>query len=159
VVGLVLHEQDFKNNQFTQSGMIQSKRSGGFDINGIVEAFFAPISCGELITPPGLNSDNRTTKPLTEHPNPVLADTTHKPCTGICDKPAESRSTDPWKPQVNVSCNACSTCKQEDCACNLWKRKSGTPPGQMLPDWEFEAQQGTKQEKADGFEYSCFCTQ
>jgi hypothetical protein len=56
----VLHQQDFQNNQFTQAGVIQSIKSGGFDINAVVQAFFAPIGCEEPVqtaaqaTPPVL---------------------------------------------------------------------------------------------------------
>jgi len=43
----VLNQQDFRNGQFTESGTIQSKKSGGFTINATVLTFFAPIACGE----------------------------------------------------------------------------------------------------------------
>ena len=48
VITRVLHQQDFKENQYNESGTIQSKRSGGFVINGTVQTFFAPISCSEV---------------------------------------------------------------------------------------------------------------
>jgi len=55
VITRVLHQQDFKNGQFLETGTIQSKKSGGFVINGTAQTFFAPISCGELMqtTAPG----------------------------------------------------------------------------------------------------------
>jgi len=43
VITRVLHKEDFQNNQFTISGVIQSKKSGSFALNGLAEAFFAPI--------------------------------------------------------------------------------------------------------------------
>src|SRR5581483_6291901 len=48
VITRVLHQQDFHNGQFSHTGLIQSKKSGGFTINGTVETFFAPISCTDL---------------------------------------------------------------------------------------------------------------
>ncbi len=38
-----LHKEDFPNGQFTISGTIQSKQTGGFVLNGLAEAFFAPV--------------------------------------------------------------------------------------------------------------------
>jgi len=48
VITRVLHQQDFQNGQFSHTGVIQSKKSGGFTINGTVETFFAPITCSDL---------------------------------------------------------------------------------------------------------------
>jgi YD repeat-containing protein len=44
----LLHKQDFQNGQFTERGIIQSKRSGGFTLNGLVQAFFAPVAGSEI---------------------------------------------------------------------------------------------------------------
>jgi hypothetical protein len=154
----VLHQQNFQGGQFVEAGVIQSKQSGGFDIKATVQTFFAPIQFsgpGNVALNEGGIKENSD-----EHPIPVIAeDTQHKPCTGTCGKTVEGRSTDPWKPETYVSCKACSTCTQQNCGCNLWKRKGGTPPGGMYPDWEFEAQQGKQAEKDATYEYSCFCTQ
>ena len=48
VVTRTLHQQDFQNGQFTLTGRIQSKQSGGFVLNGLAEASFAPIQGEEL---------------------------------------------------------------------------------------------------------------
>jgi hypothetical protein len=44
----ILHQQDFQNGRFSVSGTIQSKKSGGFVLNGTAVALFEPINCGEL---------------------------------------------------------------------------------------------------------------
>ncbi len=49
VVTRVLHRQDFKNNQYTEAGTIQSKKSGSFVLNAVVQSFFAPISFNEAL--------------------------------------------------------------------------------------------------------------
>jgi hypothetical protein len=154
----VLNQQNFQGGQFIEAGMIQSKQSGGFDIKATVQTFFAPIQFSE---PNNVALNEGTAREnIGEHPSPVIAEETqHKPCTGTCDKPVEGKSSDPWKPETYMSCKACSTCTQQNCGCNLWKRKGGTPPGGMYPDWEFEAQQGKQAEKDATYEYSCFCTQ
>jgi hypothetical protein len=48
VVTRLLHQQDFKDGQFTEAGVIQSERTGSFVINGTVVPFFAPVTFNEL---------------------------------------------------------------------------------------------------------------
>ena len=44
----VLHQQDFRNNQFTTSGGVQSLQSGGFVLNLLAANLFAPIPGREV---------------------------------------------------------------------------------------------------------------
>jgi hypothetical protein len=138
-VVIALRRQDFQNNRFTTRGEIQSKKSGGFKLDLLAQAFFAPIA-GQA----------------SEEPNPVIASTPGqkpRPCSELdCDPPSPSQR----EQNIFLTCMACATCAPSPCECQLWRRKK-PQKDEPLGDPEFVSKQGKAGKKEEGYDYFCRC--
>ena len=152
----VLHQQDFKNNQFTTGGEIQSLRSGGFVLNLLAATLFAPISGREV---PGgvIAGEGRPVLEPTPTPTPrtpTIAEEEEDKCKNLeCNAPSPSTGGNgiPF-----LTCKACATCAPSPCECQLWRRKN--KKGDPLGDPEFVAKQGKATKKEDDYAYYCSCS-
>lgn len=138
VVTRVLHKEDFQNNQFTISGVIESKRSGGFVLNGLAEAFFAPI-------------------PGQEVRGGVIGRHTVPGKVGFCSGTCKTRLIAQSGLDEVVSCPgpiAGTEACPKNCSCHLLRAKKANPDD----DWE-EVQKPASGKPIynSDYEYYCHC--
>lgn len=138
VVTRVLHKDDFQNNQFTVSGVIQSKKSGGFVLNGLAEAFFAPI-------------------PGQEVRGGVIARHTVPGKVGFCSGTCKTRLIAQSGFDEVVSCPgpiAGTEACPKNCSCHLLRAKKANPDD----DWEEVPKPASGKPIYDSdYEYYCHC--
>jgi len=144
----VLHQQDFHENQFIEAGVIQAIKSGGFNINVTVEAYFAPISFNES------NRGVGEERPITTEPNPFARQLPkdivgcHR---GYCKKIEKQNPS--YSQVIDVYCAPDTPPCPNPCSCALFKAKSNEPND------SWKRVPGDKESKEDGFDYKCFCIQ
>ncbi len=145
-VARALHQQDFQNNQFTNRGEIQSKKSGSILLNLLAEAFFAPIPGQEVhggVLAGGPARPQPTPRTVgREFPEGLGS------CTGNCKKPVPS----PAGMETVISC-VNDTCPK-NCSCHLLRAKIANPKD----PWEEVPKPDTGKPPYDPkYEYYCLC--
>ena len=144
---LALHQQDFQNNQFTSGGEVQSERSGGFVLNLLAQAFFAPIR-GQAAPGGGIASG-----PTPPEPTPRTVGRTFPEklgsCSGSCPKPVPVQA---GFDQV-ISCQGTGDCPK-NCSCHLLRAKKANPDD----PWEEVPKPASGKPPYDSaYEYYCLC--
>lgn len=144
-----LHQQDFQNNQSTNRGEIQSKKSGSILLNLLAEAFFAPIPGQEV---PGGVIAGGPNNPISRQ---FDDDVNIKGCKPVsCGAPVIGPGV-----VINkaVTCKANNQCGPLPCQCNVYEALTGTQ--NRWKKAEAAVLRGGEIAFNPLMDYACFCTQ